>query len=123
MTFFLERPVTMATVIPNTKSIGLPRDAQPSMQQRAMAATERHFRRPMDDRELIGLAARLTGRIAITPPSEWAPAFRDEVKAKVDLALARERGRSKAGHCSYDFNRHIELCRARDRLSAKTALG
>ncbi|MCB1463843.1 MAG: hypothetical protein KDJ90_15810 [Nitratireductor sp.] len=36
----------------------------------------------------------------------------ERVTAKLERALARERGRARSGHRSYDFNRHLALHQA-----------
>ena len=43
---------------------------------------------------------------------DWQPHELAEVRVRIARALARERGKARAGHRSYDFNRHIALHQA-----------
>ena len=82
---------------------------------RANATSKRHVQ--VDPKELDQVIGWFTGIDADTIAAADALQTRACLK-KIERLLARERNKGVARHWAYDFNRHITLKRARDRLVA-----
>lgn len=71
---------------------------------------------PVDDLRLRSILARLTGSVPRTPIEFMTNEEMKDFARKIERALVRERGKARAGHYSYDANRHIALHQAARQL-------
>ncbi|GIL03309.1 MAG: hypothetical protein BroJett030_32080 [Alphaproteobacteria bacterium] len=79
---------------------------------------------PAELARLRSVLAMATGRLPPEELAELPPGRLDEWSAALKRAIARERGKARCGHRSYDANRHIALhqaARCLARLAAAAA--
>lgn len=103
-----------------------PRKSTPSLEQRAAAELAAAARRGMQAAVRAGVAAydrrrHLPALIRIDPEAEGleSEAGIRLILARLERALRAERNRARAGHWTYDLNRHIALKQAHAAESAR----
>lgn len=86
------------------------------MRRQARRLTQRRLAQPADAQQLQAIVLSVTGELHDFEKGGSAPwrlpEILDRLSARIERALARERGRARSGHRSYDFNRHIALHQA-----------